>query len=220
MNGRRALQPAFRQQPASVSSYQPPRPTDAWPLCTSVLPDLYIRLNPNRGRAVMIMERKILGMNNRLGRPWREEVARSGQLDAVIALPLKIFKKVAMGFAIVILRPAPIHDDVLCIFAEDPPSSTAKADDAFNTDLAASIVNAYKNRTTIDGFAQLVPRDDVKNMSYELRPSVLVPSARTQTASSPACSNNAEISRENCAWRVMRSGRQLSGLARNDPFLE
>ncbi|QJT08014.1 SAM-dependent DNA methyltransferase [Oceanidesulfovibrio marinus] len=178
MNGRRALQPAFRRQPASVSSYQPPRPTDAWPLCTSVLPDLYIRLNPNRGRAVMIMERKILGMNNRLGRPWREEVARSGQLDAVIALPLKIFKKVAIGFAIVILRPAPIHDNVLCIYAEGPPSNTAKVDDVFNADLGASIVDAYKNRTAIDGFAQPVLWDDLKNMGYELRPSVLVPSGK------------------------------------------
>ncbi|WP_244963647.1 N-6 DNA methylase [Oceanidesulfovibrio marinus] len=117
-------------------------------------------------------------MNNRLGRPWREEVARSGQLDAVIALPLKIFKKVAIGFAIVILRPAPIHDNVLCIYAEGPPSNTAKVDDVFNADLGASIVDAYKNRTAIDGFAQPVLWDDLKNMGYELRPSVLVPSGK------------------------------------------
>ncbi|TVM12804.1 hypothetical protein DPQ33_18475 [Oceanidesulfovibrio indonesiensis] len=138
---------------------------------------MYERLNPGQGRAVLIMERKILGMNNRLGRPWREEVVRSGQLDAVITLPPKIFKDVAIGFAIVILRPAPIHDDVLFIYAEDP-SSTAKADDVFNADLAASIVDACKNRTAIDGFAQPVSRDDLKNMSYELRPSALVPSGK------------------------------------------
>jgi type I restriction enzyme M protein len=123
-------------------------------------------LAPKTGRMAVVVT---LGVLFRTGteRQIREQLVRENLIDAVIALPIKMFAHSAVSVAILVLRKSKDHDAVLFIDASRGYQHGKTQNRLRESDLNL-IEQTYRNRQEVERYARLVSAAELAANEFNL----------------------------------------------------
>lgn len=129
----------------------------------------------DEGRAAVIVP---LGVLFRSGpeAQIRQKLIENNRLDAVIALPEKLFTHTNIPSAILIFKANKTDNDVLFINAENEYIIESRNQNILKDKNIERIVNAYSQRKTINGFSYLASLKELNDKKYNWSVSLYVTS--------------------------------------------
>lgn len=89
-------------------------------------------------------------------------------LDAVIGLPANLFYSTSIPTSILVFKKCRKHDDHILFIDASQDFEKVKTQNALRPQDIEKIVNAYKNRSSIDKYSRPVPLTEIKENDYNL----------------------------------------------------
>ena len=123
-------------------------------------------LKPKTGRMGVVVPHGVLFRGSSEGK-IRKQLIDENLLDAVIGLPEKLFYGTGIPAAILIFKKANSSEDVLFIDASREFKS-GKNQNQLSDENIQKIVDTYRGRQSIDKYAYLANRDEIKENDYNL----------------------------------------------------
>lgn len=97
----------------------------------------------------------------------RKNLIENNKIDAVIGLPANIFFGTGIPTIVMVLRQKRENDDILIIDASKGFVKEGKNNKLRESDIK-KIVDAFKNRLSIDKYSKVVSRDEIRQNEYNL----------------------------------------------------
>lgn len=124
------------------------------------------RMDPVRGRVAVLVSN---GMLTRSG--FEEQIRRSlieqNLLDAVIALPEKMFANTAIGASILLFKASRISNDILFLDAR-PHATQSRGQNSFSNDAVDTIASIVQSPESSDGPFRLVSISEVAEQNFTI----------------------------------------------------
>ena len=135
---------------------------------------MYAKLSPN-GKAAILMPNGATTSNTVDDYKIRKEMINSGKVEAIIALPNKLFSNVSISVQCWILNKAKTNQDILFINADSMGRLLNRKIRILEEDDIEKIVKAYKefknsNLEDIPGFCKIATLNDLKSKDFSLNP--------------------------------------------------
>ena len=135
---------------------------------------MYSKLAP-RGKAAILMPNGATTSNTTDDYKLRKEMIESGKVEAILALPNKLFSNVSISVQCWVLRKDKTNKDVLFINADSMGRLINRKIRVLEDEDINKIVKAYKdfeNGTleNVDGFCKAADIEEIKSKDYSLNP--------------------------------------------------
>lgn len=135
---------------------------------------MYAKLAP-RGKAAILMPNGATTSNKQDDYKIRKAMIESGKVEAILALPNKLFSNVSISVQCWILNKSKIDKSVLFINADEMGTLISRKIRALEQTDINKIVKAYKDFTTgnlenIPGFCKGASYDEIQSKDYSLNP--------------------------------------------------
>lgn len=135
---------------------------------------MYSKLAP-RGKAAILMPNSATTSNTTDDYKLRKEMIESGKVEAILALPNKLFSNVSISVQCWVLRKDKTNKDVLFINADSMGRLINRKIRVLEDEDINKIVKAYKdfeNGTleNVDGFCKAADIEEIKSKDYSLNP--------------------------------------------------
>ncbi|MEX1818304.1 class I SAM-dependent DNA methyltransferase [Metamycoplasma hominis] len=135
---------------------------------------MYAKLTP-RGKAAILMPNGATTTNNKDDYKIRKAMIESGHVEAILALPNKLFSNVAISVQCWILNKAKTNTDVLFINADNMGTLLSRKIRILEQSDIDKIIKTYKDFQSnslenIPGFCKVATLDEIKLKDYSLNP--------------------------------------------------
>ena len=135
---------------------------------------MYAKLAP-RGKAAILMPNGATTSNTQDDYKIRKTMVESGKVEAILALPNKLFSNVSISVQCWILNKAKTNTDILFVNADDIGTLISRKIRVLESGDINKIVKAYKdfengNLEDVAGFCKKADIDEIKDKDYSLNP--------------------------------------------------
>ncbi|MCV3743503.1 type I restriction-modification system subunit M [Ureaplasma sp. ES3154-GEN] len=137
---------------------------------------MYSKLSPNKGKAAILMPNGATTSNRNDDYNLRKNMIQMGKVDAIIALPNKLFSNVSISVQCWILNAAKTDKDILFVDAGDKGKLISKKIRVLENEDINLIVDTYKKfkndefNEGIPGFAKVASLSEIQEKDYSLNP--------------------------------------------------
>lgn len=135
---------------------------------------MYAKLAP-QGKAAILMPNGATTSNTSDDKKLRENMIKEGKVDAIIALPNKLFNNVTISVQCWILNRAKTNTDILFINADNMGTLVSRKIRVLMQDDIDKIVKAYRDFKNgcledVPGFCKKADLNDIESKDYSLNP--------------------------------------------------
>ena len=173
---------------------------------------MYAKLAP-KGKAAILMPNGATTSNTTDDYKIRKEMIESGKVEAILALPNKLFSNVSISVQCWVLKKDKTNKDILFINADSMGKLINRKIRVLEEEDINKIVKAYKdfeegNLEDVAGFCKAADIEEIKSKDYSLNPGRYVGADSSQQLSEEEIKEEiAKTSKE--LFDLMKEGREL-----------
>lgn len=135
---------------------------------------MYAKLAP-KGKAAILMPNGATTSNNKWDYEVRKKMIESGKIEAILALPNKLFNNVGISVQCWILNKAKNNTDILFVNADNMGTLISRKIRVLESSDIEKIVKAYKDfeldrLENVPGFCKISTINEIKEKDYSLNP--------------------------------------------------